>query len=111
MNTRYALSSIDGIVKLELDCPCEHILGREHELASYLKSKRFVSRKHAKLTVSSEGVFIENLSKANGTYVNNEKLDDALAYKLCTGDEIGLGGNMNQEGRQELAAYFVIGDA
>ena len=60
--------------------------------------------------MTAEGVFIQNLSKANGTYVNNERIDDSLAYKLCVGDEIGLGGFMNHEGRQELAAYFVLGE-
>ena len=74
-----------------------------------VKSKSFVSRKHARITVTEEGVFIENLSKANGTYLNNEKLDDDKAYKLCIGDEIGLGGLENQYGRQESAAYFIFG--
>ena len=79
-------------------------------MAEYLSAKSFVSRCHAKLTVTSEGVFIENLSKANGTYINNEKIDDGKAYKLCVHDEVGLGGFVNQNGRQELAAYFVIRD-
>lgn len=106
----FLLMSFDGAVKLELTCPSEHIIGRENELAEYLSVKSFVSRRHAKLTVTSEGVFIENLSKANGTYINNEKIDDGTAYKLCVGDEVGLGGFVNQNGRQELAAYFVIRD-
>lgn len=102
--------SYDEAVKLELSCPSEHIIGRENELSDYLSSKTFVSRRHAKLTVTSEGVFIENLSKANGTYINNEKIDDGTAYKLCVSDEIGLGGFANQNGRQEFAAYFIIRD-
>ena len=110
LHTDLVISSVDGKAKLKLECPSEHILGRENELASYLQPKLFVSRKHAILTVTAEGVFIQNLSKANGTYVNNERIDDSLAYKLCVGDEIGLGGFMNHEGRQELAAYFVLGE-
>lgn len=102
--------SYDEAVKLELSCPSEHIVGRENELSDYLSSKTFVSRRHAKLTVTSEGVFIENLSKANGTYINNEKIDDGTAYKLCVSDEIGLGGFVNQNGRQEFAAYFIVRD-
>ena len=105
----YVFSSIDGKATLRLDRPGEYILGREHELATYLQPKLFVSRKHAILTVTDEGVFIRNLSKANGTYLNNEKISDTMAYKLCIGDEIGLGGFTNHEGRQELAAYFVVG--
>lgn len=102
--------SFDGAAKLELTCPGEHIIGRENELAEYLAAKSFVSRRHAKLTVTSEGIFIENLSKANGTYINNEKIDDDTAYKLCVHDEVGLGGFVNQNGRQAMAAYFVVSD-
>lgn len=109
-NTYPNIVSIDETVKLELTCPGEHILGRENELAEYLTAKLFVSRCHARITVTTEGVFIENLSKANGTYINNEKIDDGTAYKLCVGDEIGLGGFANQNGRQELAAYFMVRD-
>ena len=104
----FFLMSFDGLAKLELSCPSEHIIGRENELAEYMSAKSFVSRCHAKLTVTSEGVFIENLSKANGTYINNEKINDGTAYKLCVGDEIGFGGFVNQNGRQELAAYFAV---
>ena len=107
---KFLLVSFDDAVKLELTYPSEHIIGRENELAEYLSAKSFVSRRHAKLTVTSEGVFVENLSKANGTYINNEKIDDGTAYKLCVNDEVGLGGFVNQNGRQELAAYFVVRD-
>ena len=107
---KFLFMSCDGTAKLELTCPSEHIIGRENELAEYLSSKSFVSRRHAKLTVTSEGFFIENLSKANGTYINNEKIDDGTAYKLCIHDEVGLGGFVNQNGRQDLAAYFVVMD-
>ena len=102
--------SCDEEIKLELSCPSEHIIGRENELSDYLSAKSFVSRRHAKLTITSDGVFIENFSKANGTYINNEKIDDGIAYKLCVGDEIGLGGFVNQNGRQKFAAYFVVRD-
>lgn len=102
--------SFDGKAKLDLLCPSEHVIGRENELSDYLSTKSFVSRRHAKLTVTADGAFIENLSKANGTYINNEKIDDDMAYKLCVGDEVGLGGFVNRNGRQELAAYFVLED-
>ena len=104
----YGIKSIDGEATLLLHCPSNHIIGRECELSDYLNSKSYVSRVHAKITVTSEGVFIENLSRANGTYVNNEKIDNDKAYKLCIGDEIGLGGISNQNGRQKMAAYFIL---
>lgn len=105
---KYSFTSIDETVKLELTCPSEHIIGRDNELAEFLSDKKYVSRRHAKITVTSEGVFIENLSKSNGTYINNEKIDDGKAYKLCVHDEVGLGGFVDQKGRQALAAYFMI---
>lgn len=105
---RLMLSSIDNQCSLSLDCPSEHIVGREHELSDYLSSKPFVSRLHAKLTVTTDGVFIENLSQANGTYINNQKMTDGVAYKLCAGDEIGLGGFGTGSSRQNQAAYFVV---
>ena len=105
----YTISSLDGLSVLDLECPSEHIIGRENELADYLKSKTFVSRKHALLTVTTEGLFLQNLSSANGTFVNNEKLDDNNAYSLCEGDEIGLGGFEDKSGRQDLAAYYIVG--
>jgi pSer/pThr/pTyr-binding forkhead associated (FHA) protein len=103
------VKTIDGVATIRLDLPSEHIIGREHELAEYLKNKLFVSRKHALITVTSEGVFIQNLSNANGTYVNNERIDNNSAIKLCKDDEIGLGGLVNQNGRQDMAAYLVVG--
>lgn len=105
----FFVKTIDGAATIRLDLPSEHIIGREHELAEYLKNKLFVSRKHALITVTSEGVFIQNLSNANGTYVNNERIENNSAIKLCKDDEIGLGGLVNQNGRQDMAAYLVVG--
>ena len=106
--SKYSLVSFDNHIKLDLSCPGEHIIGRENELSDYLESKTYVSRRHAKLTVTTEGIFIENLSKSNGTYINNVKMDEGIAYKLCCGDKLGLGGFESKNGRQDLAAYFEI---
>ena len=105
----YCLTSVDGCCKLQLACPGSHIIGREHELAGYLSNKPFVSRLHAIITVTVDGVYVENRSRANGTFLNNEKLNDNMAYKLCEGDEIGLGGFCANQLRQNHAAYFVMG--
>lgn len=104
----FSIKSIDGSVTLSLKCPSEHFIGRECELSEYLRSKSYVSRKHAKIVVAIDGVFIENISKANGTYVNNKKIDDNMSVKLTIGDEIGLGGLVKDGRRQELAAYFIL---
>lgn len=104
----FRLASIDRQCTLQLEPAGEYTIGREHELADYLRSRLYVSRRHARVTVTAEGVFIENLSRANGTYVNNEKVPEATAYALCPGDEIGLGGFVRGNIRQDQAAYFVL---
>lgn len=105
----HKITSLDGQCILQLVCPGEYVIGRENELAEYLGRKSYVSRRHAKITVTAEGVFLENLSRANGTYANNEKLSDGTAYRLCSGDEIGFGGMECRSGRQDQAAYFIFG--
>ena len=82
------------------------ILGREAELKKYLQTKSYVSRRQARLTVTEDGVLIENLSRTNKTYLNNEELPDGAPAALRDGDEIGLGGKVIGGSRQEQAAYF-----
>lgn len=84
------------------------VIGRNAALKEYLGAKSYVSRTHAKLTVVAGKVFIENLSKTNGTYINNESLECGAPVPLQSGDEIGLGGKVLQSTRQEQAAYFTL---
>ena len=86
----------------------EVILGRDYELKSYLKSKSYVSRKHAKLTINDGNVIIENLSKTNCTFVNNIKLQEGEHRYLTDNSEIGLGGKVINDQRQNNAAYFLF---
>ena len=46
-----------------------------------------ISRKHAAISVVSDGLVLEDLDSANGTYVNGEKIQK---QKLSIGDEIKL---------------------
>lgn len=103
----YVLSSVDGSFSVSLD-QVVTVIGREAQLKEYLSSKIYVSRQHAKLTVVAEKVFIENLSRTNKTFVNNEEISSETPTAVNNGDEIGLGGKVINGTRQENAAYFVF---
>lgn len=84
------------------------VVGREAALAEHLREKLYVSRRHAALSVKGGKIFIENLSRTNGTYLNGDKLPDEGKTELRSGDEIGLGGKVIEGKRQEKAAYLII---
>jgi len=83
-------------------------IGREQEMSEYLNVKTYVSRTHAKITIENNELYITNLSATNFTYVNNEKISNDTPYLLHDGDEIGLGGFLQNGQRQKNAAYFIV---
>lgn len=83
------------------------VIGREHEMREYLSEKSYVSRAHAKVMLNEEGLFIENLSRTNYTYVNNIRICDGKV-PLKNQDEVSLGGISLNGTRQEQAAYFRV---
>ena len=101
----YVLSSLDGQYAYKMTAD-EVTIGRENIMGEYLSAKSYVSRMHAKLVLAEDGLYIENMSNTNFTYVNNKKILERT--KLQDGDEVGLGG-LNVNGRrQEQAAYFLV---
>jgi hypothetical protein len=100
----YRLESMDAQCRVSIEK--EMVIGREYSLKEYLGNKPFVSRKHAKLTLEADGLYIENLSNTNYTYVNNRRITQKT--RLSDGDEIGLGGFVCEGQRQEQAAYFMV---
>lgn len=104
---KYELQSLDGSFSF---CVPDGVtlIGRENEMKEYLASKSYVSRKHAELENVDGKLLIKNLNKTNYTYVNNEKVLEDASVELHEGDEIGLGGNITNGERQELAAYFKV---
>ncbi len=50
---------------------------------------RFLSSKHAQISMDEGEYFLEDLGSANGTFLNGEEIQDVA--KLKTGDRIGLG--------------------
>lgn len=103
----FTLCSVDGQYEFSLSKPVTTI-GREQEMSEYLTNKSFVSRTHAKFTIVKDEVFIDNLSKTNFTYVNSIRIDTNKPILLNEGDEIGLGGTIKDNARQNDAAYFIL---
>lgn len=104
---KYVLSTLDGSFAYELTQPIT-VVGREHEMQSYLDNKSYVSRKHAEFRIEEDKLFVVNFSHTNYTFINNIKIEDEKPHELSDGDEIGLGGNSENNQRQNEAAYFLV---
>jgi pSer/pThr/pTyr-binding forkhead associated (FHA) protein len=50
-----------------------------------------VSRRHARLSVEENVTYIEDLDSANGSFINDMRLQPHTAYRLQVGDELRLG--------------------
>lgn len=103
----YELRSTDGAFSAVIDKP-EIIIGRDAAFKDYLAEKVYVSRRHARLTIDGNKVLIENLSGTNKTFVNNAEISGEAPTVLNDSDEIGLGGKVVGDSRQDKAAYFVF---
>ncbi len=101
----FSLTSVDGTFSYQIE-KGDITIGREHSLREYLSNKRYVSRSHATLTLDQDGLFVENLSQTNFTYVNNRRITGRVQLKH--GDELALGGNVMNDQRQSDAAYFIV---
>jgi DNA-binding winged helix-turn-helix (wHTH) protein len=68
--------------------PGSHVIGREPASAIWIDSS-FVSRRHATIVVSREGVTIIDHGSRNGTLVNGRTIQEATV--LADGDNIRVG--------------------
>jgi pSer/pThr/pTyr-binding forkhead associated (FHA) protein len=78
--------------------PGNYLIGRGPQCHVVLDDPR-VSRVHARLTVDSGGVAIEDVGSANGVYVNGERI--AALVRMSDGDGVVIG---DQELRFHVAA-------
>lgn len=78
----------------------EYILGRadperriwvDVDTTDYKGWESGVSRRHARIFVQQGRFFVEDLRSANGTYLNEIRLEPGRSYELQTGDTIKLG--------------------
>jgi len=71
--------------------PGEHVLGRSEEAQVRLDAPG-VSRRHARIVVTSDEATIEDLASKNGTYVGERRLEGPSA--LHDGDRVRLGSQL-----------------
>ena len=69
----------------------EILIGRDVEKTEFLVEKQYVSvgRKHARIIRKPDGLYIEDLDSANGTFVNGKPVN---LKKINASDKIMLGG-------------------
>lgn len=67
----------------------EWVIGRSSDVADLIIDDSTVSRKHAKLHKTKEGIFIKNFSKVNPTLVNLEEVRGNILLK--EGDRVQIG--------------------
>jgi predicted component of type VI protein secretion system len=66
-------------------------LGRD-ESADITLNDPAVSRRHARLYRSKDGVWLEDLGSTNGSYINGDRL--VVPYRLRDGDEVTIGNSL-----------------
>ncbi len=67
------------------------IIGRNPQDSPYIINHADVSRKHARMRVMKNRVFIEDLGSTNGTSVNGQSIDDKGPVSVDNGDQIIIG--------------------
>lgn len=71
------------------ELPC--LIGREQTSCNLVISEPAVSRRHARIYVNEDGLFIEDVSEHNGTYLNGTKLPSLGSAPLKEDDRVSLG--------------------
>ncbi len=67
------------------------IIGRNPDASPYIINHVDVSRKHARMRVMKNRVFIEDLGSTNGTSVNGQSIEDRGPVSVDNGDQIIIG--------------------
>ena len=81
----FRLKWMNGRVTLEEG---EHVIGRDPDVEIFLNSAG-VSRRHARIGISTGQATIEDLGSKNGTFVGDERVEGSRS--LDDGDVIGVG--------------------
>jgi len=77
-----------GLV-LNLEEGDDWVIGRDPDAADFVVEDSTVSRKHARLAKTPEGISLKNLSRVNPTLINDEELSGMVLLK--EGDRIQIG--------------------
>ena len=79
---------LSGLV-LKFEEGDEWIVGRDPDQADFALDDKKVSRKHARISKTPDGIFIQNLSRVNPTLVNDQSVKEKTLLK--EGDRIQIG--------------------
>jgi hypothetical protein len=82
----------------------EHLAGRDDACALVIDAGT-VSRRHARITVVSGTVMVEDLESTNGTHVNGTRISGPT--RLSPGDELSLGSEVLRLRRPHASALTV----
>lgn len=63
----------------------------EVDLTPYAAHVLGVSRQHARVNIRSDGITVQDLSSANGTFLNGHVLNPNQEYRLRDGDQLSFG--------------------
>ena len=80
-------SDVDGGVTFRLVNGSSKTLGRA-PVADFILDAALVSRVHCRLTAGHEAVNVEDLASTNGTFVNDQRVENG---QLGNGDRLRLG--------------------
>lgn len=72
----------------------EFIVGRSSDCDIVISSD-VISRKHLKIVITTDEVFVMDMGSANGTYLNEHKLDSQKLFAVTAGSQLRLG-NMQE---------------
>jgi|AntAceMinimDraft_1070359.scaffolds.fasta_scaffold73171_2 hypothetical protein len=67
------------------------IIGRSPQSSPYVINHADVSRKHARMRMMQDRIFIEDLGSTNGTSVNGQSIDERGPTSVSNGDQIIIG--------------------
>src|SRR5437899_981069 len=87
---QYALRFLSGVLEgrdVALSTNAALVIGRTDEADLAIADQK-LSRRHACITTTAEGVAIEDLGSRNGTFVNSQRIQKA---RLKPGDRILIG--------------------
>lgn len=67
------------------------VIGRNPADSRYLINHADVSRRHAKMSMANNRVFIEDLGSTNGTSINGQSIDEKGPVAVANGDQLIIG--------------------
>ena len=103
---KQVLSALEGGYTFEIKNGTTTI-GRECEMADYLKDKMYVSRKHADIIKEGDRLYIKSYG-ANHTFINNVQIQQGEVTEIKEGDTVSFGGKDVNGEMQKDAAYLKV---